>query len=83
MTCNLINSYEIETIYGRKSIEIYNADITSFFKPYDILILSSYSYHYRPTKGTIIHALKEKNVDISKLSNNPYIDFWLQSIVPS
>ena len=74
MTCNLINSYEIETIYGRKSIEIYNGDITSFFKPYDILILSSYSYHYRSTKGTIIHALKEKNVDINKLSYNPYID---------
>lgn len=31
MDCNLINSYEIETIHGRKSIEIYNGDITSFF----------------------------------------------------
>lgn len=74
MSYNLINAYEIETIYGRKSIEIYTGDITSFYKPFDILILSAYNYFYFPVKGTIIHALSKKGVNVEELSKNTSID---------
>ena len=74
MCCNLINSYEIDTIYGRKSIEIHEGDLTDFCKPFDILVLSAVSYHYLPTEGTLVKALIDKNIDIDKLSKDPYID---------
>ena len=74
MCYDLINSYEIETTYGRKSIEIHEGDLTDFCKPFDILVLSAVSYHYLPTEGTLVKALIDKNIDIYKLSKDPYID---------
>lgn len=74
MSYNIVNSYEINTIYGKKSIEICYEDLTNFPKPFDILILSSKSYSYFPVKGTLIHSLDEKNIHLYKLAKKPYLD---------
>jgi len=53
----LLNTLDVETVWGLKSFDLYHADISKISKPIDILVVSAYVNRYFPTPGTVIEAL--------------------------
>jgi hypothetical protein len=71
----LINVIEFHTPIGYKSVELHQADITTFTKACDLLVISAFQGDYTPTENSLIGALKsELNIDVSLLANSKALD---------
>jgi hypothetical protein len=70
------NSVEIETKFGRRSIELVEGDITSKKDQFDLLVISAFVGGYSPSRGSVIgQLLKNCDLDVSKLAESPAFDF--------
>jgi len=71
----LINVISVPTVYGIKTIEIHNDDITKLNWNYDILVISSFQEKYKPIPNTVIKALEDNyGIIVKEYSKNPLID---------
>jgi hypothetical protein len=71
-----VNIVEVETQWGYRSFELYQADITQLDFSVDLLVVSAFAGSYVPTHGTIIEALgKRCDVNVRLLAANPWLDF--------
>lgn len=67
--------YDFESMHGLKSIELWCADLTDFPQLIDVLVVSAYKNNYVPVEKSLIGALlNKKEIDVSRLAENPEID---------
>lgn len=64
----------IDTVYGEKTIEVYNCNILNFNEDIDILTTSAFYRSYMPTPASLFGALFEEGISAESLSLSPYID---------
>jgi hypothetical protein len=71
-----LNIVEIETRWGYRSFELYNADITQLDFNVDLLAFSAATYSLHPVAGTVIAALEENcGVSAAELAADPPFNF--------
>ena len=69
-----IYSVEIDTVFGKKSIEVYNCDVMDFDEKIDVLTVSACHRAYMPTSRSLIENLQENGISVQALSASPLID---------
>lgn len=69
------NLVQIETRTGIKDFELFHGDITNLPFPVDLIAISAFKDHYKPTPLTIIGQFHDKQVYIEKLSKDPLFNF--------
>ncbi|MBR3767454.1 MAG: toll/interleukin-1 receptor domain-containing protein [Clostridia bacterium] len=69
-----IYSVPIDTVFGKKSIEVYNCDIMDFDEEIDVLTVSASHRAYMPTSRSLIESLQEEGISVQALSSSPLID---------
>ncbi len=67
-------SYDLDTKYGTRKLEIQTGDIVHTEHKKDLLIISSFTRGYDPLPNTIIGALKDVGISIGELQKDPLID---------
>jgi len=70
-----INAIQIDTLWGYKSFEIYQGDITKLEFFVDLLIVSVSPYSYTPVEGTVIGSLFENhNIELEEFREQSEFD---------
>lgn len=67
-------SVSVDTVFGKKSIEVYNCDVMDFDEKIDVLTVSACHRAYMPTSRSLIESLLEKGISVQSLSASPLID---------
>lgn len=57
---NLINLFDIDTLYGTRSFKLMEGDIADVNIPIDIVIAGAFKGGYNTTPGSLFGSLKEK-----------------------
>ncbi|MCC5945466.1 MAG: DUF4145 domain-containing protein [Bernardetiaceae bacterium] len=71
----LVTLVEFSTAAGYKTVELHNADISSFHKPVDLVVTSAKWGRYLRTKNSLIGALNDNlNISVSDLALDKLID---------
>lgn len=83
------NIFDFDTENGIKRIEIKYGDILQSEDNIDVLVISAFCGHYKPTSHTMIESLKDIGINVATLAKEPYIDLrnsqhvWLSQQLPS
>ena len=64
----------IDTPYGIKTVSVQVGDIRDLREPLDIMTISAFHNNYYPTRGTLLGALHDYDIDTYRLSQHPSID---------
>ena len=67
-------SYDLDTKYGTRKLEIQKGDIVHSENKKDLLIISAFTRGYDPLPQTIIGALNDIGISIKELQKKPLID---------
>lgn len=67
-------SYDLDTKYGTRKLEIQEGDIVRSENKKDLLIISAFTKGYDPLPKTIIGALHDIGISINELQKEPLID---------
>ena len=72
----LLDSIKIQINSQEKSIELYCGDLTNIpaDNPVDVLVVSAFPKHYKPSHKTLIGGLYEKGLSIRDLARHPEAD---------
>lgn len=64
----------METPHGTKSVEIMCADIKDLDEPLDVMTISAFLRDYSPVPGTVIGALRDREINVEALAERPLLD---------
>jgi O-acetyl-ADP-ribose deacetylase (regulator of RNase III) len=82
-----INLVEVQTVWGFRTFELYQGDITQL-RDVDILFVSAFSKNYVPLSGSVIGALHKIGIDVQQLAQQPLLDLreplncWVSTALP-
>jgi O-acetyl-ADP-ribose deacetylase (regulator of RNase III) len=68
-----INLVEVRTVWGFRTFELYQGDITQL-QDVDILFVSAFTEAYEPLQGSVIGALHNIGIDVRQLAQQPLLD---------
>src|SRR5688500_9667070 len=70
-----INIVGFETIYGFRTIELYEDDIARLSSHVDVLVISAFAGSYIPVPASVIQSLEEaRGIVVEDLAYRPAID---------
>ena len=84
-----LTSKTVTTMTGDKEISVHACNILELDEPIDIMTISAFYRNYEPTPGTLLEALKQREIDIEALALEPEIDLrkqcgiWLSGQIPA
>jgi O-acetyl-ADP-ribose deacetylase (regulator of RNase III) len=85
-----VNAIQIETVWGYKTFELYQGDITNLDFGVDVLAVSALRGNYYPKKGTVVGALFENHqINLQNLKEDCEFDLrkpfscWVSKEIPN